>query len=196
MNSNILDLEVLPETSNRDLSYLNRPKRLSFEEFNALPVTADEFDLRQKILAFEDYVSSIPESFTDTECPYQPVHTVIPGGLYIRTLEIPPGQAVIGYRHAIEHQVILAKGKCLCITERGVEEMEAPLQFVSPAGEKRVVITTDESCIWITVHKTNETEIDKIEQDILIQEPEKRKYQMEQRDKNILLKQTEVEALT
>lgn len=192
----IINVDELPVTSNLDLSYLERPTRLTREQFNTLPVSKEEADLREKIYKFEDYIAGLPLSYTDVECPFKPVHTVAPGGIYIRTLEIPPNQAVIGYRHAIEHQVILAKGSCLCITERGVEEMVAPMQFVSPAGEKRVVVTRDESCVWITVHKTDETEIDKIEADILINEPDRRKNQLEQREKNRLLEKQKVGELT
>jgi len=46
------------------------------------------------------------------------------------------------------------------------------MTFISPAGEKRVVWTTpDEDCTWVTIHRTDETDLDKIEADVIISEP-------------------------
>ncbi len=181
---NILNVELMPETHNSELAikYSDRPKRLTLKEFQALNITEQEQVLRDKIYAFEDWLFTIPQAYVDKEIPYQPVHTVIEGsGVYIRTLAIPPHQVVVGRRHSIEHQVLLVKGSCLCVTERGVEKMTAPMQFVSPAGEKRIVVTGEEEAVWVTTHLTDKTTIDEIEQDIRIDEPDRMFHQLETR---------------
>lgn len=183
----ILDLAVLPATSNLNLAILNRPKRLNLEEFNLLPVTQEEKELREKIYALEEcmFLNEACVSGDELEELMTPIHRFAPG-VYTRELAIPPGMIVVGKRHAIEHVVMLIKGKCLCVTERGIEEMQAPLHFISPAGEKRVVLTTDEEAVWVTIHPTNETDLEKIEQDVIIAEPERLKYYEEHR--KLLLK--------
>lgn len=170
----VLNIQSLPKTKNSELGELNRPKRLTLAEFNALPVTAAEAELREKIYFLEHLVYTHPESVSgdafDEAMPA--VHRFAPG-VYTRELTIPPGQIVVGKRHAVEHMVMLIAGKCICVTERGVEEMVAPCHFTSPAGEKRVVLTTDSSATWVTIHPTNETDLDKIEADVIIAEPER-----------------------
>lgn len=170
----IINIDDLPKTSNQALSALNRPKRLSLAEFSLLPVSEEELLLREKIYNLEKamYLNEVCLVGQALDDFMTPIHRFAPG-VYTRELTIPPGQIVVGKRHAIEHVVMLIKGKCLCVTERGIEEMTAPMHFISPAGEKRVVLTTDEECTWVTIHPTNETDLDKIEQDVIIAEPER-----------------------
>ena len=178
------DITLLPETQNGILAqkYADRPKRLNLQEFQSLEITEEERVLRDKIYAFEDWLFTIPQAYVDKDIPYQPIHTIVPGsGVYIRTLAIPPHQVVVGRRHSIEHQVLLTKGSCLCVTERGLEKMVAPCQFISPAGKKRIVYTTDEEAVWVTIHRTDKTTIEEIEADIRIDEPERMFAQLESR---------------
>lgn len=169
-----MDLSVIPETSNRDLSYLNRPKRLSLKEFEELPVSFEDLKLRNEIYELEEKMFGLPNAlYGDRLDLYMtPIHHFTPG-LYTRELTIPANYIVVGKRHAIEHQVLLMKGTCICVTERGFEYMTAPYLFVSPAGEKRVVITTDEEVTWFTFHPTEHTDLDLIEDDVIISEPER-----------------------
>jgi hypothetical protein len=182
----IFDIELLPETSNQDLSHLNRPKRMNLEQFESYPVTKQEAWLRKKIYQLEGAMMTLPDAKhgAELEAFMTPVHRFAPG-VYTRELTIPPGQVVVGKRHAVEHQVLLIKGSCVCVTERGVEHMQAPMMFVSPAGEKRVVVTTDEEATWVTIHPTEHTDLDKIEADVIIAEPDRLAYYEEQKMKQI-----------
>lgn len=141
--------------------------------FEELPVSAEELQHRRQIYALESHLFTRPEFHNDKEMEehgMKPIHRFV-NGLYHRELTIPPGQIVVGKRHAIEHIVMLTQGSCLCITERGQEHMTAPMTFISPAGEKRVVMTMEESCTWVTLHPTSKTELDEIESDVIIAEP-------------------------
>jgi hypothetical protein len=175
----MLDLAILPVTHNNELVKLERPKVLTLEQFNELPVSKQEFLIRNQIYALEEVMFAMPGSMNDKEMSEQdmiPIHRFV-NGLYHRELTIPPDRIVVGKRHAIEHIVMLTAGSCWCITERGKEFMVAPLTFISPAGEKRVVITTlDEGCTWVTLHPTDKTNLDEIEQQVIISEPERKEY--------------------
>ena len=189
MTEHIINLKILPVTSNQDLGYLNRPKRMTLEEFNEYEVTPTEQELRKKIYALEEAIFGMPEALSgdSLNAAMTPIHRFTPG-LYTRELLIPPGQIVVGKRHAVEHQVMLTKGSCYCITERGIEHMTAPMHFVSPAGEKRIVITSDEEAIWVTMHPTeyaSTEDLDKIEDDVIISEPERMKRYMALQEKNM-----------
>lgn len=171
---NTLNIDTLPTTSNNELVKLDRPKVLTLAQFNALPVSHQEFLVREQIYYLEEFIAAMPDSYGDQELV--PVNRFV-NGLYHRELTIPPGQVIVGKRHAIEHIVMLTEGECWCITERGKEFMTAPMTFISPAGEKRVVITTPESgCTWVTLHPTDKTNLDEIEDQVIIAEPDRKQY--------------------
>ena len=168
-----MDLTIFPKTSNQHLEVLNRPPKLTLEEFEALEVSEAEQKLREQIYRLEERMHATPGTVDDKhmdEIGMTPVHRFV-NGLYHRELTIPPGIVVVGKRHAIEHIVMLTAGYCLCATERGVEEMHAPMTFISPAGEKRVVFAGPEGCTWVTLHPTDKTDLEEIERDVIIAEP-------------------------
>lgn len=170
-----MQLNTLPLTSNSSLVELQRPKKLSLQEFEQLPVTPKEMSIRNQIYALEEYMYGLEDSM-DTEemeeAGLKPTHRFV-NGLYHRELFIPPDKVIMGKRHATEHIVMLIQGKCWCVTERGKEYMVAPMTFISPAGEKRVVITEPggEGCTWVTVHPTTKTDLKDIEDEVIIAEP-------------------------
>lgn len=98
-----------------------------------------------------------------TECPLK--HVFAPGA-YAREIFIPKDTLVVGKIHRHSHLNMLMKGKVSVLTEEGPKTLEAPLTMVSPAGTKRVVYTHEDT-IWVTVHLTNETDLEKIEDQII-----------------------------
>ncbi len=53
------------------------------------------------------------------------------------------------------------------MTEQGgVELLTAPCTMVSPAGTKRVLLTHEDT-VWTTIHATDETDIQKLEDEII-----------------------------
>lgn len=170
---------ALSETSNANLSTLNRPKTLTLAEFEALEVSDAELRARLGIYDLEEAMMADPNCVDDEhlhERGMVPVHRFV-RGLYSRELTIPPSTLVVGKRHAIEHIVMVTSGKCLCITERGYEVLEAPVTFISPAGEKRVVQTFEDSPVtWVTLHQTSLTDLDDIEKQVIIAEPARKEH--------------------
>ena len=121
---------------------------------------------RDSILAFQEALSKLPDSFVgDSEsCPL--THKFAPG-IYVREIFIPKGTCVVGKIHKHDHPNFLLKGEVLVVTEfGGKERLKAPLSMISKAGTKRVVFALEDT-VWITVHATNETELGKIEDHVI-----------------------------
>lgn len=83
--------------------------------------------------------------------------------VYAREIKIPKGTFVIGKIHKFENLNILSKGKLAIISIDGCQIVEAPLTVVSSPGVKRFAFALEDS-VWTTIHGTNETDVDKIEE--------------------------------
>lgn len=87
-------------------------------------------------------------------------------GIYKRTIYSPAGTLVVGMIHRHAHFCVITKGDVSVLTEDGPKRVQAPYMFRSPAGSKRMVYHhTDTE--WTTFHATNETDIERIEQQII-----------------------------
>lgn len=184
------ELMNLPATRNGDLASLNRPAKLTLAEFEALEVSDAELKARCAIYDLEEHMFNTDGCVDDGhmgELGMTPVHRFVQG-LYSRELTIPGDRIVVGKRHAVQHIVMVTAGRCLCVTERGMEELQAPYTFISPAGEKRVVFTyPDEPVTWVTLHPTTATDLDEVEAQVIIAEPERRARYALQRTTNEVL---------
>jgi hypothetical protein len=103
---------------------------------------------------------------TGEEQPPCPLKHVFAPGAYAREIFIPKHTLVVGKIHKHSHLNMLMKGKVSVLTEEGPKILEAPMTMVSPAGTKRVVFTHEDT-VWTTVHLTNETDVEKIETEII-----------------------------
>jgi len=100
------------------------------------------------------------------DCPV--IHRFTPG-CYLREIFMPAGTRIIGKIHATEHFNILLKGRVTVITAEGSEDIQAPYTFISKAGVQKVV-DIHEDCVWQTVHVTNETDLEIIEKQVIVEE--------------------------
>ena len=82
-------------------------------------------------------------------------------GVYLRSLFIPKGTTVVGATHLTEHIAVVASGECRVSDFTGNYHYKGFTVFKSPAGVKRVVYAIDD-CFWITVHRTDEQDLDVI----------------------------------
>lgn len=98
------------------------------------------------------------------------VHT-FGDGMYIRQITMPAGQIIISKIHGQTHPYFILKGDVSVLTEEGVKRYKAPYSGITKAGTKRVLYTHEDT-VWTTVQRTNETELDKIEKDVMIKEPD------------------------
>jgi len=86
--------------------------------------------------------------------------------LYGRELLIPAGSLVVGKIHKHQSLNILASGTISLLTEEGTKEVSAPYVVVSKPGIKRVGYAHTD-CVWITAHATQETDLEKIEDEVI-----------------------------
>ena len=115
---------------------------------------------RSRILELQESMLEMPQQ----DCPLKHHFTE---GNYAREIFIPKGIVIVGKIHKHPHVNVISKGKCLVATEEGIEELEAPLTFISKKGIKRVILAI-EDVIWTTVHPTDETDLAKIEEDVIV----------------------------
>ena len=122
-------------------------------------------EMREKILHLEstlkEYVKANPDA--QPECPLR--HTFAPGA-YARQIFIPQGSLVVGKIHKHAHLNFLMLGQAIVATEDGILTYTAPFVFTSLPGTKRVVVAVQD-VIWVTVHLTEQTDLTKIEEEII-----------------------------
>lgn len=95
-----------------------------------------------------------------------PLRHMFAPGCYSREMLIPSGHWIIGKIHKHAHFSVISKGKVAVLTEDGPVVMAAPYTFVSTPLAKRVVLALEDT-IWTTFHVTNETDLEKIEEDVI-----------------------------
>lgn len=116
--------------------------------------------IRKRLYALQEAVGTLPE----VDCPLQ--HVFAPGA-YARTMFIPAGTVIVGKIHKHAHLNILSQGTVLVITEtEGDRQLTGPLTMVSPPGTKRAVHALTD-VVWTTIHLTNETDLAKIEEEVI-----------------------------
>ncbi len=87
-------------------------------------------------------------------------------GVYAREIRIPAGSLVVGKLHKFQNLNILSEGEISVLSIDGAERMKAPCTIVSSPGVKRLAYAHTD-VVWTTIHGTEETNVDKIE-DIFI----------------------------
>jgi quercetin dioxygenase-like cupin family protein len=117
--------------------------------------------IRQKLYQLQE---SVGRELEPVECPLQ--HVFAPGA-YARTMFIPAGTVIVGKIHKHAHLNILSQGTVCVKTEtEGDRELTGPLTMVSPPGTKRAVYAVTDA-VWTTIHLTNETDLEKIEGEVI-----------------------------
>ena len=125
---------------------------------------APDLALRSKICNLQEAITGlIAGGAEQPECPLK--HVFAPGA-YAREIFIPAGSIVVGKIHKHAHLNMLMNGRVTVITEKGREELTGPLTMVSQAGTKRALYAHEDT-VWVTVHLTEETDLAKIEDEII-----------------------------
>lgn len=87
---------------------------------------------------------------------------------YARILHIPAGTALTGKPHRFATINVLLKGKIeVAANNEPPRMLVAPAIFVAEAGARRAGLV-HEDVIWVNIHGTGETELDKIEAEQII----------------------------
>jgi hypothetical protein len=114
---------------------------------------------REQIMQLERAMKEIPEQVDLDEN----IRNYFAPGVYARELFVPKGVLLTGKIHKTEHLNILSQGKLLVSSAGKRMIVEAPFTYVSPVGTKRVIYAIEDST-WTTIHATEETDLDVIEE--------------------------------
>jgi hypothetical protein len=90
-------------------------------------------------------------------------------GMYARVVERPAGTVIVGKIHKREHFYIVTKGKVRVVTDSSSNDYESGAVIVSSPGTKRAVLALEDS-ICMTVHRTDKTALDEIEEELIVPE--------------------------
>lgn len=141
-------------------------------------IAADNTELLAHILgdiqqrAYIDTVRDVQQQLSSSpdqvEVPIQ--HHFAPG-VYMRQMDAAAGTLVVSKMHRTEHMNILVKGSLTVATEDGIQLMTAPCVLKSMPGTKRIGYFHEDSS-WITVHPTEEIDLEKIEQQVIVPDDE------------------------
>lgn len=117
-----------------------------------------------RMLEVEEAIGSMPGAkFGDDACPLK--HTFA-DGLYIREMRAPKGMLNVSKLHKTTHPYFILEGEFSVLTEKGLVRIKAPFMGITKAGTKRVVYFHEDTT-WITVHATEETDLEKIENELI-----------------------------
>lgn len=87
-------------------------------------------------------------------------------GMYLRWLFRPKGTLIVGKVHKKEHFYLVIQG-CVQIEK---EVYPAPSLLISQPGTQRAVLALEDS-VCITIHRTAEKDIEKIENELVQADP-------------------------
>lgn len=120
-------------------------------------------ETRDKVLAMEACMRQMPQ------VEIEPRHTFAQG-LYAREILIPAGTLLTGKVHRQDDLQILVYGTIDMVTEEGTRRVSGPLSWRGKAGGKQCGLAHTD-CLWITVHQTDETDMDLLEALLYEDEP-------------------------
>jgi hypothetical protein len=120
--------------------------------------------MRDAIFRLESFLENLPGAGCE-EAGIEWVHRFTPG-VYAREMIVPAGVMLTGAIHKTEHISIFLEGRMIIPDEEGgSREIVAPIIEIAKPGIKRVGLAV-ERVRWITIHPTEETDVDVIEEQI------------------------------
>jgi hypothetical protein len=123
------------------------------------PVCIAPEELREMIAKLEEHLLTLPQ----TEIPLTHHFSK---GVYAREIFIPRGTIVVGKIHKHKNMNIVSKGDVSFLSIDGMVRAQAPHTFVSTPGVKRVIYAHEDT-IWTTIHGTDETDLEKLEDEFI-----------------------------
>ena len=123
-------------------------------------------EFREKISDLEQVIIDAGNTTGEVMHKANPVKHTFAGGCYIREIYNPAHELIVTKIHKKEHPFFLMKGEMSILTEEGIQNIKAPYQGVTKPGTKRAIYTHEE-CIFITVHATENTTIEDVEDEVV-----------------------------
>jgi len=135
---------------------------------NPAPITGtkkpDNPAMRAAIFDLEDWLKTQPQGDVVITHLFAP-------GVYTREMFVPAGCMITGAIHKTEHISIFLSGTMLVPDETGQTiEISGPIVELAKPGIKRVGYVTKD-VRWITVHATEETNLETLEKMLVTNDP-------------------------
>ena len=124
-----------------------------------LELVKNHIPTREEILRLQDEMAKMPQAELKTEHYFSQ-------GMYCRKVFRKAGTIIVGKVHKKDHFFKCAQGQIIAWSEKGMVTLNAGDVLCSKAGTKRVTMAVTDA-IGITVHKTNKTDLDKIEKELI-----------------------------
>jgi len=124
-----------------------------------LELVKNHIPTREEILRLQDEMAKMPQAELKTEHYFSQ-------GMYCRKVFRKAGTIIVGKVHKKDHFFMCAQGQIIAWSEKGMVTLNAGDVLCSKAGTKRVTMAVTDA-IGITVHKTNKTDLDKIEKELI-----------------------------
>ena len=130
---------------------------------------ATDLDIFKKALPLADLEKAV-SGFDQVECPM--THHFSPG-IYVRERFAKADTLIIGKRHRHDTMSILLQGTLSVYLDEGgaVKLLKAPCIWTTKARAKRMTYSHTDT-ILATIHPTEETDLEKLEEDLVIPEKE------------------------
>ena len=114
---------------------------------------------REQVMELEAAIKELPQVELDTKHHFSP-------GIYVRELFIPAGVVLTGKIHRHELMNILVSGTIRVTTDDGVKDLTGPKIYNSAPGMKKAAVAITDT-IWLNIHPTEETDLEKIEMEFI-----------------------------
>lgn len=86
--------------------------------------------------------------------------------VYAREIFIPKGTLIVGKIHRHQNLNIISKGDVSVFSIDGKFRFKAPHTLVASPGVKRMIYAHEDT-VWTTIHGTDETDLEKIEDEFI-----------------------------
>ncbi|MBT8449274.1 MAG: hypothetical protein KJO69_06265 [Gammaproteobacteria bacterium] len=141
-------------------------KRIYEESLLISEVARGYIPTREELVQIQEMIESWDDAKTADD--YLVFHNFA-DGMYTREMHVNKGEIIVGKIHKNEHIVNLLKGRLIVIDEYANREIIAPCSFTSKPGVKRIGIILEDT-VWQDIHRTDETTIERAENEIFMKD--------------------------
>jgi quercetin dioxygenase-like cupin family protein len=118
---------------------------------------------REQIERLQAHMIGMPQAELDTEHYFS-------GGMYCRKVFRKAGTLIVGKVHKADHIFMCALGEIAAWSENGMRVLRPGDVIESKAGTKRVTLALTDA-IGVTIHKTDNMDLDTIEAELIEHDP-------------------------
>jgi quercetin dioxygenase-like cupin family protein len=124
------------------------------------------FDIANSNIPTQEQILKLQSEMLSMDQVELPTEHYFSGGMYCRKVFRKAGTVIVGKIHKKDHFFMCAKGEIIAWSENGMKKLLAGDIIESKSGTKRVTFALSDA-IGITFHKTDKTDLDEIEAELL-----------------------------